>query len=364
MSETRSRVYARAAAALAPMLMLCGAARLLPGGAPRAQEAKPAAAAQAAQAQAQAAQVKPTLLVLNKAENTLALVDPATMQVVARVPTGEGPHEVVVSADGRTAYVSNYGAEKPGNSLSVIDLAARKEVRRVDLGPLWRPHGLAERAGKVYFTAEVSRVVARYDPAADRVDWLAGTGQNVTHMLVFHPTRAVIYTANILSDTVSVLELDRPQQPGPPPRITHVAVGREPEGIDVSPDGRELWVAHRGDGGVSVIDTETLKVKETVKPGGQPIRVKFTGDGKHVLISSPSTGDLVVFDAATRKELKRFPVGEAAVGIVVSRDSRRAYVASMATGKVTAVDLETMTLAGSVQTGQAPDGLAWVGGEE
>ncbi|MBV9923875.1 MAG: beta-propeller fold lactonase family protein [Acidobacteria bacterium] len=317
--------------------------------------------ARAQTAPAASAASKPTLLVLNKAENTLALVDPSTMQVTARVPTGEGPHEVVVSADGRTAYVSNYGAERPGNSLSVIDLAARKETKRVSLGPLLRPHGLAVRDGKVYFTAEVNRVVARYDPAADRVDWLAGTGQNVTHMLVMHPTRPVIYTANILSDTVSVMELDKPQQPGPPPRITNVAVGSQPEGIDVSPDGRELWVAHRADGGLSIIDTETNKVKETIKPGGQPIRVKFTRDGKYVLISSPSTGELVVFDAATRRELKRFQVGEAAVGIVVSPDSRRAYVASMATGKVTAVNLVEMTLAGSVQTGQQPDGLAWAG---
>lgn len=307
------------------------------------------------------AKASPTLLVLNKAENSLAIVDPATMQVVARVATGDGPHEVVASSDGRTAYVSNYGAEKPGNSLSVIDLAARKEVRRVDLGPLLRPHGLVERDGKIYFTAEVSRVVARYDPSADRVDFIVGTGQNVTHMLLMHPARRIVYTANILSDTVSVLELDTPQQPGPPPRITHVAVGKQPEGMDISPDGRELWVAHRADGGVSVIDTETNKVKETFKAGGTPIRVKFTRDGKYVLISSPDTGELVVFDAATRKELKRFPVGEAAVGIVVSADSRTAYVASMATGKVTAVDLKSMTLAGSVETGRAPDGLAWVG---
>lgn len=311
----------------------------------------------------QASQSKPapTLLVLNKAENSLALVDPSTLSVVARVPTGEGPHEVVASSDGRTAYVSNYGAEKPGNSLSVIDLAARKEVRRVDLGPLVRPHGLVEREGKIYFTAEVSRVVARYDPAADRVDWLVGTGQSVTHMLVMHPTRRVVYTANILSNTVSVLELDTPQQPGPPPRITTVAVGPKPEGIDISPDGREVWVGHNDDGGVSVIDTETNKVKETFKAGGVPIRIKFTRDGKYVLISSPTTGELTVFDAATRKELKRFAVGEAAVGIVVSADSSRAYVASMAAGKVTAVDLKSMTLAGSVETGRAPDGLAWVG---
>src|SRR5919112_1206442 len=206
-----------------------------------------------------------------------------------------------------------------------------------------------------------SAVVARYDPAADRVDFIVGTGQSVTHMLVMHPTRRVVYTANILSNTVSVLELDVPQQPGPPPRMTTVAVGPKPEGIDISPDGRELWVGHNDDGGVSVIDTETNKVKETFKAGGVPIRIKFTPDVRRVLISSPSTGDLVVFDAATRKELKRFQVGEAAVGIAVSGDSRRAFVASMATGKVTAVNLEDMTLAGSVQTGQQPDGLAWVG---
>jgi YVTN family beta-propeller protein len=360
MTERPRRVYARALAALALVAML-GDPTWRPGGTARAQTPPAAAQAPAQAAQTPAPASRPTLLVLNKAENTLAVVDPATMQVVARIPTGEGPHEVVVSNDGRTAYVSNYGAEKPGNSLSVIDLVARKETKRVDLGPLWRPHGLAERGGKIYFTAEVSRVVARYDPAADRVDWLAGTGQNVCHMLVMHPKRPTVYTANILSNTVSVLELDKPQQPGPPPRITTVEVGPRPEGLDVSPDGRELWVGHNDDGGVSVIDTETNKVKETFKAGGMPIRIKFTPDGKRVLISSPSTGELVVFDAATRKELKRFAVGEAAVGVAVSGDSRRAYVASMATGKVTAVDLETLTVAGAVETGKAPDGLAWVG---
>ena len=301
------------------------------------------------------------LLVLNKADNTLAIIEPESLKILGTVTVGEGPHEVVASADGRTAYVANYGAQKPGNSISIIDLAARKETKRVDLGPFLRPHGLAERGGKIYFTSELARAVVRYDPAADKVDLVVGTGQIVTHMLVMHPKRPVVYTANILSNTASVIELDKQEQPGPPPRVTHVAVGPKPEGLDVSPDGRELWVGHNDDGGVSVIDTETNKVKETFKAGGMPIRIKFTPDGKRVLISSPTTGDLVVFDAATRKELKRFAVGEAAVGVAVSSDSRRAFVASMATGKVTAVALETLTVAGSVQTGEAPDGLAWVG---
>jgi YVTN family beta-propeller protein len=180
-------------------------------------------------------------------------------------------------------------------------------------------------------------------------------------MLVFHPTKKIIYTANILSDTISVLELDQPEQPGPPPRITHVAVGRQPEGLDVSPDGAELWVGANQDGTISIIDTATNKVKETLKVGGPPIRVKFTPDGRRVLVTDPQAGQLVVFDTATRKELKRFDVGEAAVGVLIAPEGRRAYVATMAAGKVFAVNLENLTLSAGVETGQGPDGLGWVG---
>jgi YVTN family beta-propeller protein len=302
------------------------------------------------------------LLVLNKAENSLAMVDPSTMQVVARVPVGVGPHEVATSADGRTAYVANYGTQQVlGDSISVIDIASRKEVKKIDLGALKRPHGIAERDGKIYFTSELSRAVARLDPATERVDWVMGTGQKIGHMLVVHPKRPVIYTINLLNDNVSVIELDKGGEPGPPPRITHVAVGKGPEGADISPDGKELWVGHNGDGGVSIIDTETHRVKETIKSGGVPIRVKFTPDGKYVLISNPEGGDLAIFDAATRRELKRLPVGEAAVGVLAAPDSRRAFVATMASGKVFQINLENMTVAGSVETGKGPDGLGWVG---
>ncbi|HEX6622540.1 MAG TPA: cytochrome D1 domain-containing protein [Pyrinomonadaceae bacterium] len=340
----------------------------------------PSARAQQGQAASPAASSASYLLVLNKAEASVTIIDPVKMEAVGRVAVGEGPHEVVTSADGRTAYVSNYGGQKPGNSISIIDLAARKETKRVDLGALWRPHGLVEREGKIYFTAEVNRAVARYDPASDKVDWVMGLGEKGTHMLVFHPTRKTIYTANIGSDTASVIELDKPSQPGPPPRVTHVPVGKQPEAIDISPDGREVWVGHNADGGVSIIDTETQKVKETIKVGGMPIRVKFTPDGKRVLVSSPPTGELTILDAATRKELKRIklgtpppqgepaPTGQIPIGVLVAPDSRSAFVAltvvvggQPAAGKVARINLESMEVAGSVETGQGPDGLGWAG---
>src|SRR2546428_1093220 len=96
------------------------------------------------------------LLVLNKGENSLAIVDPASMKVVAQVPAGQDPHEVVASADGKLAFVSNYGG---GHTLSVIDLVAQKALRAVELGALRSPHGLALADGKVYFTAEGSKVI-------------------------------------------------------------------------------------------------------------------------------------------------------------------------------------------------------------
>src|SRR4051812_3575794 len=85
---------------------------------------------------------KTVLVALNKAESSLAIIDPKDMKVLGKVPTGDSPHEVVLSADGRTAFVANYGASTPGSSLSVIDVEAKKELRRVDLSPLLRPHGL------------------------------------------------------------------------------------------------------------------------------------------------------------------------------------------------------------------------------
>src|SRR5690348_11336139 len=87
-------------------------------------------------------QTKPVLVALNKADATLAIIDPATMKVTAKISTGDSPHEVVLSTDGKTAFVTNYGAQTPGNSLSIIDIAMAKELRRVDLAPLMRPHGL------------------------------------------------------------------------------------------------------------------------------------------------------------------------------------------------------------------------------
>lgn len=297
------------------------------------------------------------LLILNKSENTLAIIDAATLTLLSRVPTGEAPHELTASADGRLAFVCNYGTgERPGNTISVVDIRSGKEIKRVNLGALLRPHGITESKGKVYFTIEGSSAVARYDPIADRIDWVMGTGQGGSHMVVVAALSGTIYTANRESNTISAITLAKETSSW---KVTQIAVGKGPEGIDLSPDEGEVWTAHRGDGGLSIIDTATGQVKKVLQVGGAPIRVKFTPDGKRVLVSAAQAGDVVVFDASTRKVLKRIPIGGVPAGIMMQPDGRRAFVASTQANKVSVIDLESFSITGTIEPGRGPDGMAW-----
>jgi YVTN family beta-propeller protein len=292
------------------------------------------------------------LLVLNK-EGNLAVVDPATRKVLGKVPTGEGPHEVVASADGKMAFVSNYGG---GTSLSVIDLVAMKESR-VDLGPLSRPHGLDFSDGKAYFTAEGSKVIGRYDPATKKVDWLLGTGQNGTHMVLVSKDQSQIYTSNIQSGTITIIDKAGVGNWNE----TVIPVGKGPEGFDVTADGKQLWAANSQDGSVSVIDIPGKRVVQTFGvQTKRSNRLKFTPDGRLVLISDLTAGDVLILDHATKKELKRMKLGNSPAGILVEPSSARAYVAVTNDNYVAVIDLKSLELAARIQPGTGPDGMAWV----
>ena len=296
----------------------------------------------------------PALLVLNKEDATLAVIDIASGKTTATIATGAGPHEVAVSEDGRTAFVTNYGSADAGNTLSVIDLGGRREAARVDLGVLRRPHGVAVSRGRVYFTSEAAREVGRYDPATRRVDGRYPTGQDGTHMVVLTRDGNTLFTSNIGSNTVTVSTfMDA--------RPTHIPVGRGPEGLDLSPDGRELWVAHSQDGGVSIIDTATRTVTRTFDAGTKRSnRLKFTPDGRLVLISDLDAGELVVVDARTHAVTRRVPLGRMPEGILVQPDGAAAYVAVAGERKVAVIDLKTLAVARTIETGNGPDGMAWV----
>jgi len=330
------------------------------------------------------------LLVLEKDNLQLAVVDPVKLTVLARMASGPDPHEVVASADGKIAYISNYGGEGSElHSISRVDLVTRKTLPPIDLGALHSAHGLDFSAGKLYFTAESSKAIGRYDPATSTIDWVLGTGQDRTHMVKVVQDGERLYTTNARSGTVSIIESKRgfpfgPPPPGfqPPPGArpqrevtvwnnTVVPAGRGAEGFDVSPDGKHLWTGNSQDATVTVIDLGTKQAVENFAiPVRGPNRLKFTPDGKHALISAlgnfgtrePDHANLIVIDTATRKTMKTLDLGGGAAGILIPPRGEVAYVAVSGGGKVAVVDLKTFEVRGQIAPLGQPDGLAWVGG--
>jgi YVTN family beta-propeller protein len=328
------------------------------------------------------------LLVINKGDNTLAIVDALTLRVLGTAPTGPDPHEVVASSDGKLAYITNYNAGNGfANSISVIDLVAKRALAPIDLGALGRPHGITIADGKVYFSAEGAKVVGRYDPATSKIDWVIGTGQDRTHMVIVSSDRRRVFTTNVASGSVSILEQTVvARRGGPPPgtppggagrgrvgrgvpgpttdwSVTAIPVGIGAEGFDLSPDEKELWVANAQGGSISVVDTVEKKVIETLRIAFRSAnRLKFTPDGKHALVSDLGGNDVIVMDVATRKEIKRIDVGGGAAGIQMSADGARAFVAVGSQNGVAVIDLATLQVSGRIATGPGPDGLAWVVG--
>jgi YVTN family beta-propeller protein len=298
-----------------------------------------------------------TLLVLNKEDATLSFIDPATGATTATIPTGAGPHEVEVTADGRTAVVTNYGSQSAGDSLSVIDLGTRKERVRVDLGELRRPHGLATSGQQVYFTAEDAKQVGRLDTASGKVDWRFATNQERTHMVVASRDGRTLFTTNMGSNSVSIIERGNDGSA----KQTVVGVGAGPEGLDVTPDGRQVWAANSTGGSISIVDVATKALVKTFDIGTRRSnRLKFTPDGALALVSDLTAGELVVVDVKSQTVKTRLPIGRGASGILVVPDGSRAYVAAASERKLVVVDLKTLAVTGQVATGGGPDGMAWV----
>jgi DNA-binding beta-propeller fold protein YncE len=312
---------------------------------------------------------QPLVVAACKFGHMVALVNPANLDVVARIPTGEGPHEVCTA--GAFAYAGIYGVlGKPGSDLAIFDPAAGKEVKRVSIQPLRWPHGLIAINGKIYFSAEQARSVGRFDIASGKLDWVMGTGQLGPHMIVATPDGRKLYTANTFDNTVSAIQVEeirRPDGSRPTPLpgapgLTQIKVGVQPEGIAISPDGREVWAGHNQDGGVSIIDTFTETVKHTIPSVSKmAFRLAFTSDGKTCVVAGCTGGEVVLIDAISRQVRARIATPDALPqGILISPDDQWLFVSIGPA--LLRIDLAKQTIAGQCAPGAGVDGLAWFAG--
>lgn len=314
-----------------------------------------------------------TLVVANKSEATVSLVDLRSGKVAATLPVGTGPHEVAVSPDGTRALVANYGTgPQPGSSLTLIDVPGARVVKTIDLGEVKRPHGMVFLDGRrALVTSEAGKALVEVDVEAGKVVRQIPTGQELSHMVAVTPDRSRAFVANITSGSMTAIDLKEGKA------LSSVKTGAGTEGIDVTPDGRQVWVTNREGNTVAVVDAGTLEILGTAESAAFPIRAKVTPDGKHVLVSNAKSGDLSVFSVAERKLERRVPLpveakadkggrllaqfgdSSAPIGIVIAPDGKRAYVAHANSDVISVIDLARWKRVGSLTAGKEPDGMGW-----
>lgn len=313
-----------------------------------------------------------TLLAISKTDHTLVFVNPNTLEIMGKVPVGADPHEVVVSTDGKKAYVSNTGSGK-FHEINVIDIAKKSTLPVIDTEAMIGPHGMTYLNGKLWFTAEGAKSVGRIDAETGKIDVILGVGQNRTHMMQVSPDEKQVYATNVDSNTVSIFDnllLPPPippigaPLPGAKPQMgwlqTVIPVGKGSEGFDITPDRKELWTTDAHAGTISIVDIVSKKVVKTVDTKTLGIsRIKFTADGKRALISSLRTGDLLIYDVMKKTEIKKINLGKGAAHILITPDGSRAFISCTPAGYIAIIDLNTLTLIKNFEIGPRPDGMDW-----
>lgn len=299
-----------------------------------------------------------TLIVGNKAEDSVSFIDLKTGREVARRATGKAPHEIAVSPDGATAVVVSYrSGTYTGNTLHLFDVETAEPAGTIDLGPHRAPHGLKwiPGTGRVIVTTEASRDVAVVDIAQRRPVWSVKTDQEGTHMVALSPDGRSAYTANIGSGTFSVIDLKERR------KVTDIAAGIQTEAIAVSPDGRTLFVGNNGSKTVLLVDTATLKTRRTIATEGIPIRVEVHPDGGMIAVSQPDLARVTFYAVNADRELARVDLaeagGEVPVTLLFSDDGSRLWAAATGSARVIEIDTEAFTIARSFDAGRGSDGL-------
>ncbi|MEO1045392.1 MAG: beta-propeller fold lactonase family protein [Pseudomonadota bacterium] len=310
----------------------------------------------------QKAALSGTLVVGNKGEDTVSFIDLASGREVKRADTGPQPHEVAISPDGSMVAVAAYG----GNTIDVFSIGSGSKVTRLELFSNKRPHGIIWlEDGRVMATTEGSDTLTIVTP--DECAFNENCNESVfvtsdiptendgSHMLAVTADGGRAYVANLQSKNVTVINTVAGKA------VRNLSAGNEPEGIALTPDGRELWVSARGSDEVFVFDTETFEQKAKIASGRFPLRLAISPDGKYAVTSNLVDGGVSVIDTAKKEVVRSITVsGEreaAQVTVIFSPDGNRLYLAETGQDTVAEVDFESGEVLRRFDVGRQGDGL-------
>ncbi len=311
-----------------------------------------------------------TIVASNMDAQSASIVDVASGRTITTIQTGEGPHEVAISPNGRRAVIAIYGNRTSvGSSLMVLDLTAPTAAPKiVELGAgNSRPHGLAFLAdnASLLVTGERAQRVLVVNVDNGMIDSSMSTKQPATHMVSVTRDYTKAFTTNISGMSVSAIDV-----PSRTVRATF-QVGARIEGLGVTPDGREVWVGGNESHLVYVLNGTTGDVLHKLEGFGMAYRVGITPDGKTAVISDPGSEKIHIADVASHQVRTVIdvapmpptdgaaPVPSSPQGISMAPDNAFAYVTLKAVAKVAVVDLQRGVIVKYLPVGAGSDGVGY-----
>ena len=304
---------------------------------------------------AQVAGLTGTLVVTNKQPFTASIIDVGSGRLLATLPTGRGPHEVVLSSDGRTAVVTDYGSGQ-SPTLTVIDVPGLAVARTISLGTYTRPHGIVFLPGDstVVVTSESTNNVVVVNVHSGSVSYAVGTQHGGSHMVGVTRDGKWAYTGDMGSHTVTQIDLSTRQY------VRSWNVPEVPEAINVTPDGKEVWVGSNRTGKVTVLDPATGTQRVAADGVSWPYRVLFTPDVSAVAIPDMNNNEVRFLERATHRELSRLSFPNAGPqGITITPDGRYVFLSLSRESRVVIIDMRTRQVVGNLAAGATPDGVAY-----
>jgi len=302
------------------------------------------------------------LLVANKGNQTLGMIDPGLNRQIAEIPEGGiTGHEVVASPDGKTAYVpiyGNSGVGKPGTdgaNLVMIDLAARKVTGSLAFGHGVRPHCavIGPKDGLLYVTTELDKTVTVIDPATLRIVGTVPTGQAESHMLAIAHDGKRGYTANVGPGTVSVLDLEKRRL------VAVIPVAGATQRISISADDRWVFTADQTQPRLAAISTRSNRVEKWIPLPATGYGTAATPDGRWLIVAVPDARKAAIVDLGTMTVAHTIELPAAPQEVLIRPDGRVAYVSCDASAKIAAIDVGQWKVEAMIDAGKSADGLAW-----
>jgi YVTN family beta-propeller protein len=306
------------------------------------------------------------LLVANKGDHTLGIIDVAAGRQIATVPEdGTTGHEVIASPDGKRAFVpifGNSGVGRPGTDgslLRVIDLNSRKIVGTIDFGKGVRPHCpmIGPKDGLLYVSTELDNAITVIDPATLKILHTLPTGQAESHMFCISSDNKRAYTANVGPGTVSVIDIAAKKT------VATISIAKVTQRISISPDDRWVFTSDQTKPQLAVIDTAKNEVAKWIEMPGIGYGSAPTPDGKFLVIAVPNKNKVAVIDLKTMSVTTALDVPKAPQETLVRPDGEEAYVSCDASKQIAVIDTKTWKVEKLIDAGPGADGLAWAKGE-